>query len=516
MLTAREAKARKIELKREKAKRAAEGSLEAFSKQAWDIVEPGRPFVPGWHIGAIAEHLKAVTDREIRNLIINVPPRHSKSSFVSVFWPAWVWGPYGRPFEDWLFGSYSPKLSTRDSVKCRRILESYWYRMLWGDVFAPNDSNIPDSLMRSDQNEKMRYQNIFSGTRIATSPGGTGTGDGGDIICVDDPHKVKVIESQLQRSAVCNWWDDEMSSRGNDPETVCRVIIMQRVHGVDLCGHVNEKYGGMYERLVLPFEFEPKVQVDFSCTWFKDPRTKEGEILWPERYRTQSSIDNIKKPLSAYQQSGQLQQRPSPKEGKIFKRHWFSKRWTKLPDKFQRIIDCWDLTFDKDKGSAYNVGYKLGLAQPYIYVLEEVREKMDIIDQLIAIPKLKLQREVLGIPIDMTRKVWVENAANGKAAVKKLKKKIPGIDLVNTKGRSKEDRADAVTPLFQSKNILFPMAAPWVEDAIEEIVTFGPTAAYKDRVDALVHGVERLEKIMETSLAEVDSFEKLSEWAIGN
>jgi len=109
-------------------------SLREFVRQAWHVVEPSTPFVAGWHIDAIVDHLEAVTRGDIRNLLINVPPRHMKSLLVSVFWPAWEWIRY--PERRWLYSSYGAQLSIRDAVKCRRLIESPWYQARWGHVFS--------------------------------------------------------------------------------------------------------------------------------------------------------------------------------------------------------------------------------------------------------------------------------------------------------------------------------------------------------------------------------------------
>src|SRR5215471_2016411 len=118
----------RAEIEREQATR----SLREFVRQAWRIVEPSTPFVPGWHIDAIIDHLEAVSRGQIRNLLINVPPRHMKSLLVSVFWPAWEWIRF--PERRWLYSSYAASLSIRDSLKCRRLIESPWYQRLWGDL----------------------------------------------------------------------------------------------------------------------------------------------------------------------------------------------------------------------------------------------------------------------------------------------------------------------------------------------------------------------------------------------
>src|ERR1700722_11195337 len=134
-------------------KERAEASLHEFVKQAWSIVEPDCPFIDGWHIRAICEHLEAVSDGRIKRLLINVPPGCGKSLLVCVFWACWVWGPRNRPHTRWLFASYGQELSTRDSLKCRQILESDWYQEYWGDRVQ----------LVADQNQKTKFQNSAGG-----------------------------------------------------------------------------------------------------------------------------------------------------------------------------------------------------------------------------------------------------------------------------------------------------------------------------------------------------------------
>src|SRR3984957_11524752 len=303
----------RAKLDRERATR----SFRQFVRQAWAIIEPHTPFVPGWHIGAIIEHLEAVTHGEIRNLLINVPPRHMKSLLVSVLWPAWEWTRW--PERRWLFSSYAATLSIRDSVKCRRLIESAWYRARWGHVFV----------LTGDQNAKMRFDNNRSGYRLSTSVGGAVTGEGGDRIICDDPHKVDEVESDTVRKAATDWWDVAMSTRVNDPKTSAMVIVMQRCHQRDLSGHLLEK--GNFEHLCLPAEYEGPSRV--TSIGFSDPRTQPGELLWPERFGP-TEIADLKINLGSYAAAGQIQQRPAPAGGGIFKRHWFrfwQRRGANLP-----------------------------------------------------------------------------------------------------------------------------------------------------------------------------------------
>ncbi len=236
-----------------------------FVRQAWHVVEPSTPFVPGWHVDAIIEHLEAVSSGQIRNLLINVPPRHMKSLLVAVFWPAWEWIRY--PERRWLFSSYAAQLSIRDSIKCRRLIESPWYQVRWGNTFA----------LTSDQNTKGRFDNNRSGYRLSTSVGGAATGEGGDRIICDDPHNVQEAESDAIRKATLDWFDVVMSTRANDPKTVGRVVVMQRCHQQDLSGHLLEQGG--WEHLCLPAEYEGATCAT-SIGW-SDPRTQQGELLWP-------------------------------------------------------------------------------------------------------------------------------------------------------------------------------------------------------------------------------------------
>jgi predicted phage terminase large subunit-like protein len=281
--------------------------LVKFIEHAWHVVEPSTPYVHGTHIQLVADHLEAVTKGQIRNLLINLPPRHMKSLTVSVFWPVWEW--IAAPHRRWLFASYAASLSIRDSLKCRRLIGSPWFQERWGDRLK----------LTSDQNEKMRFENDKTGCRIATSVGGSATGEGGDRVVVDDPHNVSERESDSIRRATLTWWDETMSTRLNDPKTGAKVIVMQRIHEKDLSGHVLEQGG--YVHLCLPAEFDPA----HRCTTIlnlKDERMVEGELLWPERI-SRSEIADFKLRLGPAGYAGQFQQRPAPAGGNRFKQEWF-------------------------------------------------------------------------------------------------------------------------------------------------------------------------------------------------
>lgn len=289
----------------------AMGGLREYVRLAWPIVEPATEFVPGWHIDAICDHLEAVTRGEIRNLIINIPPRCMKSLLTCVMWPTWEWT--FHPEERWLFASYAEPLAIRDSLKCRDIIRSDWYQARWGDVFR----------LVSDQNQKMRFDNDKRGFRLATSVGGQGTGEGGGKIVVDDAIKADDAFSDTIRESVNTWWTRTMATRGNSPKTGARVVIMQRLHDSDLTGHIlakmREEGGTQYDLLCLPMRYEPNRCI-LSTGW-EDPRTEPGELLWPEHF-DEGSTRALESELGD-DAPGQFQQRPVAEGGGTFRAEWW-------------------------------------------------------------------------------------------------------------------------------------------------------------------------------------------------
>lgn len=290
----------------------AERSLADFIRIGWRYIDPA-DYISNWHIDAIAEHLEAVTSGDIRRLIINIPPRHMKSLSVSVAWPAWVWAqkkrsPLAGPQVGFLSTSYAQSLSVRDGVKCRRLIDSPWYQANWGDRFT----------LTADQNTKIRFDNDKGGFRIASSVDGTATGEGGDVIIVDDPISARDALSETIRTGTNEWFDNTMSSRLNDPKTGAFVLIMQRLHEDDLVGHVLSRDPGQWTHLCLPARYEP----DHPHVYDMDVRTKKDELLWPERM-PEAEVKRLETTMGSFTAAGQLQQRPAPREGGIVKYEWF-------------------------------------------------------------------------------------------------------------------------------------------------------------------------------------------------
>lgn len=293
-----------------------EEDLYTFLQHAWRYIDPA-PFADGWVIEAVSEHLTAVVDGEIRKLLINIPPRCSKSSMISVALPAWCWAqeqntPTSGAKVPFLHASYGYALSLRDSVKCRRLIESPWYRRLWGHRFE----------LVGDQNTKGRFANTKGGERLITSIGAGVTGEGGNIIVCDDPNAANEAMSEATTQATIEWWDGTMSTRLNNARTGAYIVVQQRLSEDDLSGHILSKDKGDWTHLCLPMRYEPARSFTTSIGW-KDPRTEEGELLWPSRFG-HKEIKDLEDSLGSWKAAGQLQQRPEPASGGVIKRNWWN------------------------------------------------------------------------------------------------------------------------------------------------------------------------------------------------
>ncbi len=499
-------------------------SLRDFVPEAWRILEPSTPFQGNWHIDVICEHLEAQTRGELRNLIINIPPRHTKSRTVNVIWPTWEW--LTRPGTRWLHASYAAQLATRDSVEARLIvqsegigsslrpheaadrglLERIGYRGLVGILARQHTAGCRTDRCKhwahtgvweltGDQNMKTKFVNTERGYRISTSVGGTATGEGGERLVVDDPHKADEVQSDVRRQAVLDWYDQTWTTRLNDPKTGTKTLIMQRLHEDDLTGHLIERGG--YEHLCLPAEYEPK----HPFVWPDDPRTQPGDLLWPERLGP-PQIDEKKRDLGSYGYSGQFQQRPTPAEGGIFKRAWwrFYPRDTDLTKVgFDRLYTTWDTALKEKTTSDYTVGIAWGAKGADRYVLRVVRGQWNL-------PEAKTQVKQLhawlleNVREDMVPQHYFENAAMGPDLMAAMRSKLAGVTPLDAEG-DKIARAHAVTPILEAGNVYVPGAEnadltgydptftpSEIRDLIEECSGF-PNGSYDDQVDAFVYGL---------------------------
>lgn len=456
----------------EKARR----SLIEFVRQAWAVIEPGAPMVEGWHHGAMCEHLEAVSAGEIRKLVISVPPEHSKSTIVAKCWPAWGW--IDNPSFDWLFSAYSSQRSVGDSIECRRIIDSPWYRQNWGHLFK----------LTSDQNQKTRFLNSKGGQRIAVGLLAGGTGEHGDAVVCDDPHSIRDQWSPKKMETAVNTWDQVMSRCINDPKTSRHVIIMQRIHHKDLAAHCLRQGG--YDYLMLPSEYDPGRSTVTSIGW-KDPRETRGDLLWPERFGPEE-IREVKVRLATRGYSAQHQQDPSQEEGAIFKREFFryyQNDPTRIVGQMDELIQSWDMAFKGLDTSSKVAGHVWGRKGADRFLLARICDHLDFVQSIAAVKAMTLKWPTA------TAKL-VEDKANGPAVMSSLGGKISGLIPWPPKGQvmgSKIARAYASQPEIEAGNIWLPDPAtcPWVTEFVEYCVSF-PGGEYDDDIDAMTQALERL------------------------
>jgi predicted phage terminase large subunit-like protein len=463
---------------------ACQESFRVFMEKAWHVIEPRTPFVPGFHIDAICEYIEAAILGEIRGLLVNVPPRHGKSNIVSVMCPAWVWT--FAPHTRFLTASYNASLAERDAVRTRDLFRSPWYRERW-----------PDLELKSDVNRTNRYENTCTGYRLATSPGGEATGEGGDVIIIDDPHKLEEALSDTARGRVIDWHDGTLASRFNDPKMGVEIVVMQRVHERDLCGHLLERGG--YIHLCLPARYEPS----HPFLWPDDPRTAEGEPLWPDHV-PRAELARIETTMGSYRAAGQLQQRPAAAEGELLKRAWWrfyppeylqQEKIGALPP-FIQLVSSWDTAFEDKTSSDYVVGQIWGLHRADRYLLWSYRQHANL-----NATKQAMRRAHAWATERWPRAahtILIEKSANGAEIISSLKRELTGVIAV-TVSTDKVIRAYAASPALESGNIFVPgRAAPdtaagyhapdWVANLIEEAATF-PNGKYDDQVDAFSQAI---------------------------
>lgn len=342
---------------------SAEMDLLEYTKQAWHAIEPGVKFQSGWVVGAIAEHLQAITDGQIKRLVINVPPGCTKSMMTNVMWPSWEWGPRKLPHHRFISASYEQGLATRDLVRGRDLILSEWYQSQWPIKF------------KEDANEKTYYANTSTGWRMSVGVRGALTGHRGDRIIVDDPHDVQRAESEVLREESLRWFTETLPTRlnkalGNEDSSAI-VVIMQRLHERDISGYILKELGDTYTQLIIPMRYEndrhcsTKVISHATVKPFTDPRTVDGDLAWPKRFPEEAVAEleeTFEKGGGGYAIAAQLQQRPSPRGGGMFKRDNFVIVDTPSDMTNSPIVSTvrgWDLAGSTRKRSPYTAGVKM-------------------------------------------------------------------------------------------------------------------------------------------------------------
>lgn len=514
---------------------ALEASLIEFVEAAWPSIDPSE-YQPSWAIDALCEHLQAVTEGKIKRLLVNFPPRAGKSSVVSICWPAWTWARRKRGFLSgpqvkFLCASYNHDLSLQMSNRTRRLILSPWYQKYWGKrvVLLP------------DQNTKAQFEFKAGGLRIATSVGGSLLGIGGDIINVDDPHNTADAESEAERKTVLAWWSELRSTRLNNPRLSAVVATMQRLHEDDVSGSIIAgDEAGEWVHLMLPMRHEISRHCVVPVMNWEDPRTEEGELLWPERFG-EKEVASLERELGPYMASGRLQQSPIPDKGGIFDRSWwqlYESADGKYPP-FDHVIASLDSAFTEKEqndpsgltiwGVFRHDAKLMGMpgselvrheGQRRIMLIHAWRKHLAFsgprIDREPQESIIAYKQRVRGtwglmewVSDTCTRfkidKLLIEAKASGISAGQELRNRYGlqewAIQLCPVRG-DKVARALAVQPMF-SQGMIFAPARQWAEDVITEMSVF-PMGRYDDLTDSATQALLYLRGV---GLAQTDEEE---------
>lgn len=484
-----------------------EESLYTFLTRAWPHMDPAQ-FVGNWHIQAVAEHLQAVVDGDIKKLLINIPPRSCKTKLCSVALPAWTWaqtqhGPNSGPGVKFMYASYNEGLSMEHSVECRRLMKSEWYEERWGDRFH----------LMADQDTKSLFTNDKGGSRAITSVGARVTGRGAQIIVIDDPNATNDANSESMLNEVTNWWDGTIRSRLNDKKTGAFIVIQQRVAENDLSGHILEKYADGFDHLMIPLSYEPERSFVTSIGW-KDPRTEPEEPLWPERFDEQF-IEEEKRNKFVF--AGQYQQRPEPAGGGIIKRDWWQlwedpafppmdyilasldTAYTAKTERDPSAMTVWGV-FTTDAHAV--AGRTIGADGKPVYISREYNETspklmlMHAWSEHLEFHDLikKVEKTCKQLRVD---KLLIENKAAGISLAQEMRRLYGsaqfGIQMSDPKSMDKMARLFSVQHIFEEGMIYAPDKA-WAEMAITQVGQF-PRGKHDDVVDTVSQAVRHLRDI---------------------
>ena len=401
-----------------------------------------------WHHALIAKQLDEFMADDNRNrLIISLPPRNGKTELVSLRLSAYM---FGKNRNIRILGaSYADSLAKGNNLKIQRILESEEYRRVFPDVRL-NNNKEKNGLKKTDGTKYLRSAKQFDivGTEGTYRAAGikTGvTGDGFDLIVIDDPYADWADASSEQgRKVVKDWYTAVALTRLTPNGKI--IIIHTRWADGDLIGDLlsqaeADPESEQFEVICIPAEYTAENKYIHSL----DPRREEGELLWPNRYKPEW-VKKRKKALGTMMWEALYQQNPTSAANAIFKPTWFQ-YYDVLPTDIEYYAASWDCTFKDLKSSDFVAGTVWGIKGSNKYLVYIVHEQMGIIKTIAAMLRVNNMFKL--------RFTLVEDKANGTPVIELMKDKIPAL-LAFQAVDSKASRAQAAAPQFEAGNIWLP------------------------------------------------------------
>jgi predicted phage terminase large subunit-like protein len=446
------------ELNEAESKEKARDGFMPFIKKVWPA------FIEGRHHKLMAEAFERVINGDLKRLIINMPPRHTKSEFASYLLPAWFLGQ--APDKKIIQTAHTAELSVGFGRKVRNLVDSDEYK----EIF-------PSLSLRADSKAAGRWSTSQGGEYFAIGVGGAVTGKGADLLIIDDPHSEQ--EGQSADPAVFDkvyeWYTSGPRQRLQPGGAI--IIVMTRWHKRDLTGKIiktSVQREGMDEWELIEF---PAIM-------------PSGKALWPEFWRLEE-LEALRSELPAPKWNAQYQQDPSSEEGALVKREWWQIWEDERPPPCEFIIQSWDTAFLKTQRSDYSacttwgVFYNPdddGVTQPNIILLDAYKERLEF-------PELKKCAMEMYQEFEPDACI-VEAKAAGTPLIFELRAMgIPVSEYTPSRGNDKISRVNAVSDLFASGIVWCP-GTRFAEEVIEEFAAF-PAGEHDDLVDSSTQALLR-------------------------
>ncbi|WP_413515863.1 phage terminase large subunit [Carnobacterium maltaromaticum] len=416
----------------------------------------------------IAPKLQEIAEGEQKFIIVELPPQHGKSTFITETFPAYYLG--RNPDKLVMVVSYSEELYKKFGRKNREK-----FRLFSDSLFGLKISSETSSV--SEWGIEGHLGSLYS-----TSILGGATGRGSNLLIIDDPIKNRAeAESKTIRDKIYNEWQDTFYSRLTADASV--IVIMTRWHEDDLAGRLLKEMSLPWEEIKIPAIAEENDLLG----------RKIGEPLAPEIGKDKKWAAKTKAVTGSRGWSALYQQRPTPAGGNVFKRNWIRYYVPSLeikmrlglgddveilPRLFDKQSQSWDCTFKDTETSDFVSGQVWAKKKANYYLLDRHSERMGIVDTMKAI-------ENMSAKWPDARGKYIEDKANGSAVIEMLTKKLSGIVPVNPSG-GKEVRANAVAPLWEAGNVYLPhpLWKAWSDELVDQLISF-PNAEHDDDVDSM-------------------------------
>jgi len=421
------------------------------------------------YLGFLCAKLQDVAEGREKRVLITMPPRHLKSFTVSVALPAFLLGNY--PDQQIMVVSYGQDLAKEFARDCLNVMSCDNYREAFVDVAL--SARQPLHAIRTRH----------GGVRRATSIDGTATGVGADLIIFDDPQKPGETLSEAMRRSTNAALENTFMSRGNQPQTLRIVIVMQRLHEEDFAAHALS-LGGDWTVINLPAIAEEDEA--FAYETFMGPkifRRKAGEALHPARISL-ADLAVIRKSSGEAIFATQYQQRPAPAGGGLVQTKWF-RRYAQadLPNPFDRIVQSWDTANKAEEFHDFSVCTTWGVKGTNTYLLNVFRKRLIFPDLKRAlIEQLRLHRAT---------EVFVEDHASGTQLLQELRAENFGMLRPVLHTRDKQIRMTNQTARIENGLVHIPTEAPWLDDYLHELEVF-PNGKHDDQVDSTSQALDNI------------------------